>query len=238
MDSLWRKHTKKMDHNSINDSVNTPSEFQIEYAEFLSDLNLNNHYVLEPGCEQGTVSLLLRDTQEISLLDINEDIVIKLFRYKDLFRSNDVKIFHGDMFQMPFDDGTFNLVHNSGVLEHFNADERKLALKEYARVTKRGGYVAIGLPNHKSFPYRSAYLFHNYFLARLFWKWPKEYKINRLESEIPFGELELCKRVCLAKNTVFNLWRPFNFIGLLLKFIDKYFNFEGYLEVYLFKKIN
>ena len=47
----------------------------------------------------------------------------------------------------PVQDETFDLVYNSGVLEHFPEEESLQMAQEMARITKKGGYVVIILPN-------------------------------------------------------------------------------------------
>ena len=55
----------------------------------------------------------------------------------------------GDIFTLPFADGTFDLVFNSGVLEHYDRTTRRALLGELVRVTRRGGFVAVAIPNKR-----------------------------------------------------------------------------------------
>ena len=50
---------------------------------------------------------------------------------------------------LPFDDGIFDLVINKDVLEHLVHPEHLVS--EIARITRRGGYALIHVPNH--FPF-------------------------------------------------------------------------------------
>ncbi len=50
----------------------------------------------------------------------------------------------GDMFNMPFPEGSFDLTFNNSTLEHLSNPLD--ALKEMARVTKKGKYVFVGVP--------------------------------------------------------------------------------------------
>lgn len=55
-----------------------------------------------------------------------------------------VDICDGDARKIPFDDETFDVVVSSLALHNiYKSDEREQALREIARVTKRGGYVGI-----------------------------------------------------------------------------------------------
>ena len=53
---------------------------------------------------------------------------------------------------LPFDNGAFDCVWSSGLLEHFTADERQAMLREWARVC-RGRLISL-VPNAASVPYR------------------------------------------------------------------------------------
>lgn len=56
----------------------------------------------------------------------------------------DVDIRDGDARKIPFDDETFDVVVSSFALHNiYDANEREQALREIARVTKRGGYAGI-----------------------------------------------------------------------------------------------
>lgn len=56
-------------------------------------------------------------------------------------------IAQGDSFSLPFRDNTFDLVFNSGVIEHYDGETRHRLLKEMARTTRPRGYVCVRLPN-------------------------------------------------------------------------------------------
>ena len=51
----------------------------------------------------------------------------------------------GDARALPFKDNSFCLVYSLGVIEHF--PEIETAVKEHARVTRRGGYVLVTTPH-------------------------------------------------------------------------------------------
>lgn len=53
----------------------------------------------------------------------------------------------GDARQLPFEDDTFDLSFNGGVLEHFEDDELERVIDEMARVVRPGGTVLAFCPN-------------------------------------------------------------------------------------------
>lgn len=58
-----------------------------------------------------------------------------------------------DFYETPFNPGTFDVVYNSGVVEHKEVNVEKL-LSEMKRTTKPGGYVVLSIPNESSPFYR------------------------------------------------------------------------------------
>ena len=52
--------------------------------------------------------------------------------------------------KLSFEDGTFDLVYSSHVLEHFKRNETQSILNEWVRVLKPGGIVRISVPSFES----------------------------------------------------------------------------------------
>ena len=50
----------------------------------------------------------------------------------------------GDLQELPFIDGAFDLVWNSSTLEHF--DNTRIVLRQMQRVARHGGYLFVGVP--------------------------------------------------------------------------------------------
>jgi len=234
---IWKNHTDSISVDDINNALLNPVEFQIEFSHFLSELakKEDSKKVIEIGCEQGIITMLLEDGLERHLLDFNEDITLKLEKFKEKY-GHDLNIHCQDMFKMNFQDGKFDLVYNAGVAEHYSYDERVTLLKEYSRVLKKDGMMVIAIPNHYSVPYRLAYIFHNYILFGRFWPWPKEKKIYDMKEEINESGLQFVTRTVLAKKTAFKFWRPFTFLKTMFEYFDSKFNYEGYLTVIVIRK--
>ncbi|MBN1918674.1 MAG: class I SAM-dependent methyltransferase [Verrucomicrobia bacterium] len=71
-------------------------------------------------------------------------------------RPDTLHLVQGDLFRLPFDAGTFDLVYNSGVIEHFDDEKLEEALRAMARVTRPGGRVLAVVPNAACLWYRWA----------------------------------------------------------------------------------
>ncbi|MBI4178665.1 class I SAM-dependent methyltransferase [bacterium] len=95
---------------------------------------------LEPGAGSACVSALLaEDGLNASALDYAYSALAVARRFQ-----SGARLVQGDLFKMPFPDGTFDLTFNNSTLEHFKNPQD--ALNEMARVTKPGGHVFVGVP--------------------------------------------------------------------------------------------
>ena len=233
----WERHSKSLTPESIIEAIEAPSEFQLDFLELLQDyVTLSpSTPVLEAGCEQAVISWLLADKTDAHALDINKDILGKLSIVREKTQKK-LTIIDGDLFDIANSEAkNYDLIHNTGVLEHFNSIERKQILNQLTSLLKPGGKLIIGIPNHHSLPYRTAYLFHNLIFRGLFWKWPSEFKIKNLNDDAPMN-LKFVAREVLATETAFRFWRPFKLIGKIFRIIHRIRRFEGYLEVYVYEK--
>ncbi|MBN1639094.1 MAG: class I SAM-dependent methyltransferase [Ignavibacteriales bacterium] len=236
---IWKNHIKKLSDSDVLKSLNNPSIFQTEFSKLLSNICKEKDFknVIEVGCELGVTSLLLDQNLNKHFLDIN-DRAISIVQSACTKLNVTANFYIQDMFKMDFEDEKFDLLFNSGVIEHYNQNERLHLLKEYSRILQKNGLIVIAFPNHYSLPYRTAYLVRNFlkiFFKKL-WLYPKEFKIYNLEKEINEANLILEKRIVLSKKSLFNWWNFFKPMKLFFKFLDKIFKYEGYLTVLLIKK--
>lgn len=228
-EEIWLEHTKNIGVDNIIYEYKNPSPFQIQFIEYIetNECNLNKK-IIEIGCETGVASLILSDKFQKTLLDLNP-MAIELCKraFSELRKKADFIV--ADMFDMPIDNGSFDVIFNAGVIEHFSFNERIGILKEYSRILKSGGNMYIAFPNHFSLPYRVSYLIYNLFLK---WPYPMEYKILNLKKEISMVDgLQFEERIVLSKETLFS-WLSFSkLFKNMFVFLDKFLNFEGYLTV-------
>ena len=108
----------------------------------------------EVGSGSGTTSgELARRGGRITLVDLSPK---SLGFARGYFRSAKLPAQYAlqDGLRMGFRDGTFDVVWNGGVIEHFT-DEGKIALiREMYRVVKPGGLLLIVVPNAHDWPFR------------------------------------------------------------------------------------
>lgn len=108
--------------------------------------DLRGKLVLEVGAGTGRDSFpLIEFGARVVQLDysVNSLQILKNLSAELQVQSN---IVGGDTFQLPFADGTFDIVFHQGLLEHFRHPQAEALLKENIRVLKQGGYLLVDVP--------------------------------------------------------------------------------------------
>lgn len=115
---------------------------------------------LEAGCGSGKTSYSLSHRfEKLTLVDASKealDYARRMHKKHDPLR--DTSFHQADLFDLPYEDNSFDFVWNIGVLEHYPSKLVSEAVKEMARVVRVGGYVCVGVPNFKSLAIRKARL--------------------------------------------------------------------------------
>jgi len=229
---IWREHIKNFTMEDVIAGYKNPAIFQKELKSLIDSYSRKYKNIIEVGCEIGTTSFILDDSFNKTLLDLNPlaiDLAKKAFRKMN----KEADFVVADMFDMPFEDKSFDIVFNAGVVEHFDQLERTRAMKEYSRILRDNGVMIIAFPNHYSIPYCVAYIIRNIFGK---WPYPKEYRIYDMREEIEGNNLILEKRVVISRGSILNWLDFFKPLKLFFRIMDKFFKFEGYLTVLIIKK--
>ncbi|MFA4877227.1 MAG: methyltransferase domain-containing protein [Methanoregula sp.] len=119
------------------------SDYSLKYLAFMEEIerHLPHHSkVLEAGCGTGQTLGLFSGRHEAFGLDISRAAL-------SLAKENCQNPVLGSIFSIPFQNDTFDLVYNSGVIEHFRDPANVAAIQEMARVVKPSGKVIIIVPN-------------------------------------------------------------------------------------------
>ncbi len=139
-EEIWEKvWTKKL----------ITSDYSLKYLDFMRNIEKDlppHSKILEPGCGTGQTLTLLSDRHETFGLDISRAAL-------SLAQNSCKNPVLGSIFNIPFRNNTFDLVYNSGVIEHFRDPHNVEAIKEMARITKPSGKVIIIVPNTLCFWY-------------------------------------------------------------------------------------
>lgn len=144
--------------------------------------DLRGKKILEIGAGTGRDSFpLIRQGAHVVQLDYAENSLRILKKLADDLRLP-AAIVGGDTFQLPFSDGTFDVVFHQGLLEHFRRPQADALLKENIRVLKEGGVLLVDVPQR----------YHPYTLAkhlmmalnRWFAGWERSFSVRELERRM------------------------------------------------------
>ncbi len=108
-----------------------------EIKKALSLLRKPSPRILEAGCGFGFNVRRLTRENSCFALDISKKAI-------GVVKKEVPSSLVGDIQRMPFKDGSFDLVFNAGVIEHFESSET--ALKEMVRVLDKGGLLLVLVP--------------------------------------------------------------------------------------------
>jgi SAM-dependent methyltransferase len=108
--------------------------------------------VLEPGCGSGQDALFLASLgHRVTALDANVEAVEHLVEARDRYVSMNhavaLDVVSGDLMAPPLPPASFDLVFNSGVVEHLSHELRREAIRAMATMAKPGGHVVAVVPN-------------------------------------------------------------------------------------------
>jgi SAM-dependent methyltransferase len=114
--------------------------------------------VLEAGCGTGVYGIALALMgYPVDAFDYNlEAVDIARYLVRKIERSGyslPIRVYQGDLLHIPAAPNTYDLVFNQAVLEYFGDGDRQAAIREMARVTKRGGNV-VAIVQHTGHPFR------------------------------------------------------------------------------------
>lgn len=117
---------------------------------FLSMLDdVKGKKILEAGCGSGYASILLaQEGAEITLSD-NSKLALEYSKNlgKRVELNQKVKYVLADVKKLPFNKNTFDIVHNCGVIEHYEDQTILVILREMVRVVGKNGQVIVVVPN-------------------------------------------------------------------------------------------
>lgn len=112
---------------------------------FVKKYSIKNTRILHAGCGSGKVDEDLLIGNHFTAIDISTGALTK---YSTNHGYN-VQLLHADIFKIPFNDNSFDIIFNLGVMEHFNLKDIKLILDEFKRVLKIRGKIILFWPPKK-----------------------------------------------------------------------------------------
>ncbi len=223
--TIWEDLTAGESLDSLIRQSRNPHRFQQEMKTLIDSFYKHGSRIIEVGCSTGITSFILNDKFDRTLLDLNSEAIalsqalFKHFQKKATF-------IVGDMFRMALPDESFDVVFNSGVVEHFEYADRVNALKEYGRILKSEGVLLVAFPNHFSKPYKRAYQYLN---KRGKWPYPKEIALYDMRQELSEAGFRLRERLVFDRKTPLDYCAHFPLGGRLVKVFYALSGYEGYL---------
>ncbi len=126
------------------------NRLELEFAESVMALLGPGSSVLDAPCGSGRFFEIFSPAEQYTMLDYNPEMLKVISdRYG---QNNNLKLVQGDIVDLPFEDGSFDLVFSMRLLHHVGGHElRRQILGQLARVSKR--YVALSFYDKRSFRY-------------------------------------------------------------------------------------
>lgn len=112
--------------------------------------------LLDAACGSGTITASLATylpaNSSITALDQSDEILVKASSFASEKGIRNISFQKGDVFNLPFEDGEFDVVHVSMLLAHLSEPQK--AIKELLRVTKKNsGVLSLREPDMKVWSY-------------------------------------------------------------------------------------
>ena len=119
------------------------------YGDVSGGSSIDDKLILDVGCGSGIDALIAANNGgKIIALDIHHLEKIKNPVLLKTRLDKNIQFLNGDGTVLPFKSNSFDVVYSFSVLDHIPTDElRRRAIKEFARVLKKGGRLVITGPN-------------------------------------------------------------------------------------------
>lgn len=101
--------------------------------------------ILHAGCGSGQLDGGLHERFRVTALDLAPAALRRYAR-----QNPPARVVHGDLFDLPFEDGTFDGAFNLGVIEHFEPAEIERLLRSLRRVLKPGAPLVLFWPHRRA----------------------------------------------------------------------------------------
>jgi cyclopropane fatty-acyl-phospholipid synthase-like methyltransferase len=159
-DALWGKPVFRVPGGSIFEAAYRKAIYFSAFDKLLHRVNLNKPTVLELGSGTGNNSLYIAQKYQadaVSLVDFSEAGLAKV--EKEKFPCA-VEAIQEDLLAWE-PSHKYDFVHSTGLIEHFQGEQRLAVIQKHANAAREGGYVMIWVPV-KSFAFMFIGRFNKY----------------------------------------------------------------------------
>jgi ubiquinone/menaquinone biosynthesis C-methylase UbiE len=122
--------------------VEGPMSFARMRRDMLAQMgDLSNNKILDVGSGTGTMSILIKrafSTAEVIGLD-GDPQILEIARSKSRELGLEIQFDHGMSFELPYPDGSFDVVLTSMMLHHLIREDKQKTAREMFRVLRPGG---------------------------------------------------------------------------------------------------
>ena len=98
--------------------------------------------ILHAGCGRGKVDTDLVNAYQITAVDISS-YALEIYEHVNQSKA---RVVQASIFELPFENQSFDGIYNLGVMEHFTEDEIHSILTEFRRVLKPDGKLILFIP--------------------------------------------------------------------------------------------
>ena len=98
--------------------------------------------ILHAGCGSGKVDTDLVNAYQITAVDISS-YALEIYEHVNQSKA---RVVQASIFELPFENQSFDGIYNLGVMEHFTEDEIHSILTEFRRVLKPDGKLILFIP--------------------------------------------------------------------------------------------
>ncbi len=178
----WQQYWQKEDHQPL-----------VTHDELLKNLqsviNVSGKRILEIGVGMGGDSIYLaKQGAKVTALDFTKEALIEVKKNAKQHHVN-IDTVQADAREIPFPDGTFDVVFHQGFLEHFTNPLEMIF--EQKRVLKKGGYLCVDVPQRYT-----TYTIKKHLLMlqkKWFAGWEREFSIGELEGLMRQADLTVVR---------------------------------------------
>jgi len=111
------------------------------YSLEMLDASIKKGRLLDAGCGSGKYSLPLK-MRGFDVVGMDVSLrALRMLSESSKSRDVDIDILAGNVFQLPFTDGSFDIVWCYGVLQHLLSKERESAISEFQRILRKEGLM-------------------------------------------------------------------------------------------------